>query len=508
MENQETAAKNFYQNKQYAEAAKLYEALIKKNPKNEFFYIACANSYDLAGNKKKSMDLYRKALKINKNSLPALSNLATSYYEINDFKNAEKYCLKSLKIDSSNASSWVNLGNINYRNGNLYEALKDYLTASSVRKDYYIAEKNIANTYYDLKKYKEAVIYARRALHLDSDSVMALSIIGNSFLELEQYDEALKAFSQALKLDSEDAWLFNSVSQVCQKKGEWEDALKAGWMAVEKSSDKDSHHINFGYLLYECSMENQCGNYEKYADKWLSEYHDNPIVLHMGNAVKNGLKLDRANDAYIKNIFDIFAEDFENVLDSLEYKAPEYVSEFMKEIYGDSPRHKMRILDAGCGTGLCGRFLKKYAAFWGLQGVDLSEKMLEIAKKKKVYDRLYNRELISFVREQKNKYDLIVSSDVFTYIGNLEILFRNLFDSLKKNGRLIFTVSENPEDENDYVLHASGRFLHGRNYVKNMLEKNGFRIEKFERKKLRNEGEKSVFGFVVSALKSNEKTPD
>ncbi len=507
MENQETAAKNFYHNKQYAEAAKLYEALIKKNPKNEFFYIACANSYDLAGDKKKSMTLYHKALKINKNSLTALSNLATSYYEINDFKNAEKYCLKSLKIDSANASSWVNLGNINYRNGNLYEALKDYLAASSVRRDYYIAEINIANTYYDLKKYKEALIYSRRALMLDSHSVMALSIMGNSLLELEKYEEALQAFSKALKLDSEDAWLFNSVSQVYQKKGEWEDALKAGWMAVEKSSDKDSHHINFGYLLYECSMENKDSDYEKYADKWLSQYPDNPIVLHMGNAVKNGIKLDRANDEYVKNIFDIFAEDFENVLDSLEYKAPEYISALMAEIYGDSLSRKLRILDAGCGTGLCGGFLKKYASFLGLHGVDLSEKMLEIAKRKKVYDRLWNKELITFVQERKNKYDLVVSADVFTYIGNLENLFENLFDSLKKNGRLIFTFSENQEDENDYVLHASGRFLHGKNYVKNMLEKSGFLIEKFERKKLRNEGDKSVFGFVVSASKIQEKTP-
>ncbi len=508
MENQEKTAQIFYHNKQYAEAAKVYESLIKKNPKNEFFYIACANSYDLAGDKKKSINLYKKALRINKDSLPALSNLATSYYEINDFKNAEKYCLKSLKIDSANASSWVNLGNINYRNGNLYEALKDYLAASSVRRDYYIAEINIANTYYDLKKYKEALIYARRALELDSKSVMALSIMGNSLLELEKYEEALQAFSKALKLDSEDAWLFNSVSQVCQKKGEWEDALKAGWKAVEKSADKDSHHINFGYLLYECSMEKKDSDYEKYADKWLLEYPDNPIVLHMGNAVKNGIKLDRANDEYVKNIFDVFAEDFENVLDSLEYKAPEYIWDFLKDVYGDSPQRKMKILDAGCGTGLCGGFLKKYAAFLGLHGVDLSEKMLEIAKRKKVYDRLWNKELTAFVQERKNKYDLIVSADVFTYIGNLEKLFPKLFDSLKKNGRLIFTFSENSEDDNDYVLHASGRFLHGKNYVRNMLEKSGFHIEKFERKKLRNEGEKSVFGFVVSVIKSNKKNPN
>lgn len=96
----------------------------------------------------------------------------------------------------------------------------------------------------------------------------------------------------------------------------------------------------------------------------------------------------------------------------------------------------MRILDAGCGTGLCGDFLKKYASFRGLEGVDLSAGMLREAAAKKVYNKLICREITDWLNNVKARYGLVVSADVFTYIGDLENLFSALFGALKKTAAL------------------------------------------------------------------------
>lgn len=54
----------------------------------------------------------------------------------------------------------------------------------------------------------------------------------------------------------------------------------------------------------------------------------------MGNAVLNRAVRPRANDEYLKNIFDIFAPDFEQVLTGLDYRAPELIRCLLEEIYG------------------------------------------------------------------------------------------------------------------------------------------------------------------------------
>ena len=145
--------------------------------------------------------------------------------------------------------------------------------------------------------------------------------------------------------------------------------------------------------------------------------------------------------------------------------------------------------------------MKKYAKFRGLDGVDLSEKMLEVARRKKLYTRLYNQDLSQFLSRHENGYDLINAADVFTYFGELGSVFVMMFDALKPGERTPFKVNVNSFNKDDYFLHLSGRFLHSKSYVEEGLKKRGFIIEKLNRVKLRNEGEAEVWGWIVMARK-------
>ena len=54
-------------------------------------------------------------------------------------------------------------------------------------------------------------------------------------------------------------------------------------------------------------------------------------------------------------------------------------------VHGDSNKG-LKILDLGCGTGIIGSLLAKHG-YTNIQGLDLSEKMMEKAEEKKVYNK-------------------------------------------------------------------------------------------------------------------------
>jgi len=430
-----------------------------------------------------------------------LLNKASQLYDKEDYKTALKYVEKICKQDSQNSSALIIKGNIFYQQKRLLDSLQCYLQALSIDSQNKLALINIANTYFELKEYQQSLDYSQRVMELDSSDKNALTIYGNSALELEKYDDAKQTFLHLLSLDSFDAWSYNSLSQIYQKTQDYERALSYGWKAVELSNGQESQHINFGYLLYEIGQENIPDSIHKYAKIWLQKYGTNSIVNHMGNAVLNNQKITRAKDEYVRHIFNAFADEFDDVLASLNYQAPQIIHDKIVQIYSHQSHVKLTILDAGCGTGLCGGFLKKYAKHFGLYGVDISEKMLQQAQAKKVYNKLVCDDLENYFFSTKKRFDLIVSADVFTYLGDLEKVISGCYLVLNQNGKIIFTVSANNINNSDYFLHSSGRFLHHKNYIEKLLLKHNFQIAEIEEHILRNEGENQVLGYLVTATK-------
>lgn len=429
-------------------------------------------------------------------------NKAMDLYESGEYEKSLKLCQDILKSDSSNASIWVTAGNVYYVNKKFEEAIKYYREAIKHAPDNFSAWINWANSCIELKKYQEAIQCAAQGIKINPDSKLPYTIMGNAYNELEKYPESITCLKEALKRDKNDPWLHNYLSQSYQKNGNYIDSLSSAWKAIELGEDGDnSHQINISYLFYEIAMEKGLDSILECVELWVKKYGTNPIVKYTANALMRNAQIKRADISYVRNIFDIFASDFEQVLSSLNYCAPSLISEEMKQIYSSKKSPKLRILDLGCGTGLCGEFLKNYAIEKGLDGLDISSKMLEEAAKKNIYSNLVNAEIISYLKACETTYDLMVASDVFTYFGDLNELFEYINKTLSENGRILFTISENNYDKKSYCLHPSGRFLHSENYVREILKKHGFDVEKMERKKLRNEGGKAVMGYIISASK-------
>ena len=76
----------------------------------------------------------------------------------------------------------------------------------------------------------------------------------------------------------------------------------------------------------------------------------------------------------------------------------------------------IKILDAGAGTGIIGEMLVKQG-YTNIDGLDISQKMLEIAKKKKVYKRIICAPLsdIRIEQIQTAEYDVVLCAGTIVY---------------------------------------------------------------------------------------------
>ena len=236
---------------------------------------------------------------------------------------------------------------------------------------------------------------------------------------------------------------------------------------------------------------------------WKEREPHNPIPVHLYAAClspNNKQKIpDKCSENYIRTTFDEYADHFEKKLSELNYRGPYLVDCMMSERF--SAKMALDVLDAGCGTGLCGPVLRPYART--LIGLDLSASMLGIANKKNVYDGLSNSNIekhLDDVGEPINgcgSYDLIICIDTLIYFGSLISLFRKFSDGLRFGGSLIFTVELCSQQKSDYQLNPSGRYSHSEAYVLKAMGSCGLSCDSIRHEILRTELQAPVSGLIV-----------
>jgi predicted TPR repeat methyltransferase len=234
-------------------------------------------------------------------------------------------------------------------------------------------------------------------------------------------------------------------------------------------------------------------------NEWLDEEPENPIARHMLAACTGRDVPARASDGFVEQTFDSFAASFESKLERLAYRAPALIAAALKAS-DDEPSKRLDVLDAGCGTGLCGTLVAPYAR--RLVGVDLSDGMLAQAKEKAVYDELVKTELTEYLRDTREAFDLIISADTLVYFGDLEQILFAAAGALRPKGLFIFTLEHavTAGAGVDYRLEWHGRYSHTSAYVERLLARAGLRVE-IGCAELRMESGRPVAGLVVRAMK-------
>jgi predicted TPR repeat methyltransferase len=234
--------------------------------------------------------------------------------------------------------------------------------------------------------------------------------------------------------------------------------------------------------------------------KWLSLEPENPLARHLLSACTGQGVPARASDDTVRNIFEGFADSFDDILEGLQYRAPALVGQAAAAVMG-APEAGLDILDAGCGTGLCAEHVKPFAR--RLVGVDLSLEMLKRAGVRKLYDELILGELTAFVGAVPAAWDLIVSADTLVYFGDLAAAMAAAHRGLRPPGHVVFTLERASEDETPqgYRINPHGRYSHTEAYVRRVLAAARLEPRQITHVHLRLELKKPVDGLLVVAAR-------
>jgi predicted TPR repeat methyltransferase len=341
----------------------------------------------------------------------------------------------------------------------------------------------------------EAIELVTRSVTVLPTNPHAWNNLGNLLLNAGRDDEALAAYERAANLAPDMVHAIYNLGVILRKRRRVGDAIDTFMRVIAANPSYAPAYENLASLLYRMGRTDDVATVYR---RWLEVDPDNPIARHMAIAAAGvGEKPDRADTEYLTSTYDEFADSFDFSLERLDYAAPQLIAAALGE-HVDFGRRSLDILDAGCGTGLCGMLLRSSAR--SLVGVDLSRAMLEKAKEREIYDELVKGELCAFMRSRPVSFDVVVSGDTLIYFGALDEPFAAAIDALRPGGTLAFTLEAAPPDSQDgFVLLSNGRYAHEKAQVEACLTTAGFESAQIENAVLRKEVGKDVNGFLVLA---------
>jgi predicted TPR repeat methyltransferase len=341
----------------------------------------------------------------------------------------------------------------------------------------------------------DAVALIRQALERAPEYPDALSNLGNVLRSQGELAEAEACYRRAIAIRPDHAPALLMLGAVLDAQGRSGEAADNYLRAVDGGScEPDLLRLVAATLRAEGRLDEAATLYRR----WLTVRPNDPYALHLLAACTRQEVPERAPDSYVERLFDRFAETFDEKLAQLDYRAPALVAEAVACVAGP-PKADLCVLDAGCGTGLCGQYLRPCAR--ELVGVDLSAEMLARARGRGLYDRLVQHELTAHLQGWAESLDLVVSADTLVYFGSLDAVLAAAAGALRPGGHLVFTLERTDPDAAPagYRLNPSGRYSHSPPYVDAALRRAGLVPLFADEVVLRKEGGDDVPGLLVAA---------
>ena len=163
----------------------------------------------------------------------------------------------------------------------------------------------------------------------------------------------------------------------------------------------------------------------------------------------------------LQRFYDDTATGYDNYIKETGYALPYHLLDFLRT---RTDLNGMLILDVGCGSGLLGELVNEEYPSSTIDGVDFSIEMLNIAGNKKVdplssrpdADKQIYRSLVKTDLTTDHgviaelRYDMLLSTGVFTtgHLGFDDLI--NLLPYLKNDGVIAITVKKNVYEEDEF----------------------------------------------------------
>jgi predicted TPR repeat methyltransferase len=309
-----------------------------------------------------------------------------------------------------------------------------------------------------------------QALTLAPGRRSVLLNLGIARMQLGRWDEAVQPLQQSLaaQADSIDGWL--ALGMVLNRLGRLEDALGAYRQVLEREPGQALAWGESAGLLRELQQPQEAiTHYERALALW----PEHELYRYYLSALRSEPGPQQAPREYVMKLFDQYADDFEaHLVDALQYRGHRHLIEHLP---AQAPARFERVLDLGCGTGLCGPLIRARAGT--LWGIDLAPGMVDKSRALGVYDHLEQAEATEFLLQCEQRWDLVLAADVLIYVGALESLFEALSAKMQPGGWLAFTAEcceALPDGPAQQRLLPSLRYAHPLGYLQATAERYGW----------------------------------
>ena len=488
-----------------------------------------------AGHLEQAMAMYRGLLELDPNNADAHNMLGNAFADRKQWPEAAECYRQALAVDPEKAAAHYNLGNALSALGLLEDAAACYRRAIKLKPQYAAAHFNLGNVLYDLERWEDATAAFRQALdadlsHPDLDAAFNLA---RSLHRAGRLDEAVAYYRQVVQDKPEFHDAYGALSSALLEAGRPQEALDWHRRALDRNPDEPAAHFYLSRTLLMLGqleaaeaalrrvleLDPRSGDAYRtlgrvlesldkreelaaLAEQWVQASPDDPQAAHFRAAWTGQHVPPRASDDHVRQTFDSFAAEFDEALGHLDYRAPQLLQAALHAAWGNAGA-SLEILDAGCGTGLCGPLLRPLAR--RLVGVDLSRGMLDKARGRSVYDELIEAELTDYLQRWPLTFDAIVAADTLVYFGDLAPVIAVAAGALRGRGILAFTLEHlnTAQDREEFRLEPHGRYSHSESHVRQVLAASGLVVRSIEQAKLRREGDRDVTGLVVLAIRDD-----
>lgn len=196
------------------------------------------------------------------------------------------------------------------------------------------------------------------------------------------------------------------------------------------------------------------------------------------NFLKNYKNATEVPEEIWKKYRDLTTKYYTNIFNNdknihLPYR---FVNETIKQIT-DLPDN-YSILELGSNIGLIGyEAEKRFPESFTLTGVEISDFMNdfqeEYHRNLKIYDQIYNISVNEFLKQNSNKFDIVLSFCGLSFAKDLSTYFNLIYSSLNKLGYFALCL---PTSGNTQFSVKRKEFIFNLNEINSILQKNNFAI--------------------------------
>ena len=403
-------------------------------------------------------------------------------------------CLRAIKLNPGNVGTYINLGVAQQNLGLLDEAEETLLKAINMDNTHPQVQNNLGAIYILKSQYDRAKPYIENAISINPDYSEALGNLGEIYKNFQEHDKAIECYLKSIKLNSHNINAYIGLGTLHSYLANYKKAEHYLNEAIRLNPYGSEENFSLGFLHY---LKKSYDDAATFFRNTLKINPDHPNARYLLSAISGEESPDQSPEIYVRNLFDHYAETFDNhLVNDLGYRVPDTMHKIFTEYA--TPEKTQRLLDLGCGTGICGE--KFHTSYQHLVGIDLAERMIKKSKEKGIYDELHNSDITKFIQNSASKYDLTIAADVFIYIGNIAELVKMIYNIQEDGGYFIFSIEKSSKHDT-FHLRDTGRYSHSMDYIKKILDDASYSIIASVPTIVRNEKGSSIDGIIYLCQK-------